>query len=51
MSFFFRLYNNKKKSYDLIDYECIDETEFWIIDENVSGELGFEELDNILYEE
>ena len=50
MLLFFRLYN-KKKSYDPIDYECIDETEFWIIYENELEELDFEKLDNLLYEE
>ena len=50
MLFFFRIYN-KTRSYDLIDYECIVKTEFWIIDENKQGELDFEELDNLLYEE
>ena len=32
MLFFFRFYN-KKMSYDPIDYACIDEIEFWIVDE------------------
>ena len=52
MLLFFRLYKKKKKkSYDPIDYECIDEIEFWIIDENGSEELDFEELENLLYKE
>ena len=50
MFFFFRLYN-KKRSYDPIDYTCIDETEFWIIDEDEPGELDLEEMKNLLYEE
>ena len=50
MFFLFRLYN-KKISYDPIDYACIDETEFWIIDEDESGELNLEEMENLLYEE
>ena len=41
--FFFRFYN-KKRSYDPIDYACIDETEFWIIDEDEPGELDLEEM-------
>ena len=49
MFFFFRFYN-KKRNYDPIDNACIDETEFWIIDENESGELDFEEMENLLYE-
>ena len=40
MLLFFRLYN-KKRSYDPIDYECIDKTEFWIIDENEPRELDW----------
>ena len=50
MFIFFRFYN-KKRSYDPIDYECIDETEFWIIDEDKPGELDLEEVENLLYEE
>ena len=40
--FFFRLYKKKKKSYDPIDCECIDEIEFWLIDEDELEELDFE---------
>ena len=50
MFFFFRIYN-KKRNYDPIDYASIDETEFWIIDEDESGELDLEEMENLLYEE
>ena len=50
MFFLFRFYN-KKRSYDPIDYACIDETEFWIIDEDESGELDLEEMENLLHEE
>ena len=50
MFIFFRFYN-KKRSYDPIDYACIDETEFWIIDEDEPGELDLEEVENLLYEE
>ena len=50
MFFFFRFYN-KKRSYGPIDYACIDETEFWIIDEDEPGELDLEEMENLLYEE
>ena len=50
MFFLFRFYN-KKRSYDPIDYACIDETEFWIIDDDESGELDLEEMENLLYEE
>ena len=43
MLLFFRLYN-KKRSYDPIDYECIDKTEFWIIDKNEPRELDWLEI-------
>ena len=55
MIFFFRFYN-KKRTYDPIDYACIDETDFWMVDEDQLAELDVEELDieelkNLLYEE
>ena len=50
MFFFFR-FHNKKRSYDPIDYACIDEIEFWIIDEDELGELDLKEMENLLYEE
>ena len=50
MFFILRFYN-KKNSYNPIDYACIDETEFWIIDEDEPGELDLEEVKNLLYEE
>ena len=46
---YFFLY--KERSYDPIDYTCIDEIEFWIIDEDEPGELDLEEMENLLYEE
>ncbi|KAL6311806.1 hypothetical protein AAG906_018587 [Vitis piasezkii] len=46
----YRFYN-KKRIYDPIDYACIDETDFWIVDENQPTELDVEELKNLLYEE
>ena len=50
MFFLFRFYN-KKRTYDPIDYASIDETDFWIVDENEPVELDVEELENLLYEE
>ena len=50
MFFFFRFYN-KKRIYDPIDYACIDETDFWIVDDDQPVELDVEELENLLYEE
>ncbi|KAL6331914.1 hypothetical protein AAG906_020263 [Vitis piasezkii] len=34
---------NKKKIYDTIDYACIDETDFWIVDDDQPVELDVEE--------
>ena len=48
--FFFRFYN-KKRIYDPIDHACIDETNFWMVDEDEPIELDVEELKNLLYEE
>ena len=50
MFFFFRFYN-KKIIYDPIDYACIDETDFWIVDDDQLTELHVEELETLLYEE
>ncbi|RVW45809.1 hypothetical protein CK203_086263 [Vitis vinifera] len=41
----------RKKIYDTIDYACIDETNFWIVDDDQPVELDVEELENLLYEE
>ncbi|XP_034688130.1 uncharacterized protein LOC117916285 [Vitis riparia] len=42
---------NKKRIYDPIDYACIDETDFWVVDDDQPAELDVEELENLLYEE
>lgn len=34
----------QKRSYDPIDYECIDKSDFWIIEEKEPPELDYEEL-------
>ena len=44
MFLFFRFYN-KKRTYDPIDYACIDETDFWIVDEDEPRELDVKELE------
>ncbi|XP_039139179.1 uncharacterized protein LOC120276486 isoform X2 [Dioscorea cayenensis subsp. rotundata] len=41
----------KKSLYDPIDYECIDKTEFWVVEEEVEGELAFDELESMLEEQ
>ncbi|XP_010436496.1 PREDICTED: uncharacterized protein LOC104720259 [Camelina sativa] len=43
--------SKKKRSYDPVDYESIDKTEFWIIEEEEAGELELDELENALAEE
>ena len=48
--FFFRFYN-KKRIYDPLDYACIDEIDFWVVDDDQPVELDVEELENLLYEE
>ncbi|RVW13245.1 hypothetical protein CK203_105545 [Vitis vinifera] len=42
---------NKKRIYDPIYYACIDETDFWVVDDDQPVELDVEELENLLYEE
>lgn len=49
--FFFSRFFNKKKTFDPIDYACIDETEFWVVDEDETRELDLDEMENLLYEE
>nr|CAN74492.1 hypothetical protein VITISV_022214 [Vitis vinifera] len=44
------MFYNKKRIYDPIDYACIDETDFWIVDGDQPTELDVEELENLLYE-
>ncbi|KAL6350597.1 hypothetical protein AAG906_022307 [Vitis piasezkii] len=43
--------NWSKRIYDPIDYACIDETDFWIVDDNQPAKLDVEELETLLYEE
>ena len=40
-----------KRSYDPIDYECIDKTDFWVVEEEPEGELDYNELENMVDEE
>ncbi|KAL3502759.1 hypothetical protein ACH5RR_037208 [Cinchona calisaya] len=42
--------NHQKKSYDPIDYESIDKTEFWVVEEEPNGELDYDELEAELEE-
>ncbi|KAG6480722.1 hypothetical protein ZIOFF_057307 [Zingiber officinale] len=39
-----------KRSYDPIDYESIDKTDFWVVEETPIGELDYDELEEELEE-
>ncbi|XP_022888035.1 uncharacterized protein LOC111403679 isoform X2 [Olea europaea var. sylvestris] len=41
----------KKGSYDSIEYECIDKTNFWIEEEVPPQDFEYGDLDNAIYEE
>jgi hypothetical protein len=43
--------NVKKFNFDPIDYESIDKTEFWIVEDEEPPCLDYEELEAALYEE
>ena len=47
--FIFR-FATKEKDYDPIDYESIDKTDFWVIEEEEEPFLSCEELEKALYE-
>ena len=40
--------NVDKRSYDPIDYECIDNTDFWVVEEEPLGELDYDQLETML---
>ena len=40
-----------KRSYDPIDYECIDKTDFLVVEKELEGELDYNDLENMLDEE
>ncbi|CAN7058200.1 unnamed protein product [Brassica rapa subsp. trilocularis] len=44
-------FSKRKRSYDPIDYESIDKTEFWVVEESGEAELDYDELENALTEE
>ncbi|GJX89931.1 NAC domain-containing protein 67-like protein [Tanacetum coccineum] len=37
-----------KRSYDLIDYECIDDMDFWVVEEEPQEELDYDQLETML---
>lgn len=40
-----------KRTYDPIDYECIDKTDFWVVEEEPEGELNYDDLENMVDEQ
>ncbi|KAL7611343.1 hypothetical protein Lser_V15G12631 [Lactuca serriola] len=49
-----RLQNRLKvdmRSYDPVDYENIDKTGFWVVEEEREGELNYDDLENMLDEQ
>ena len=43
----------KKRSYDLVDYKCIDKLDFWVL-EDEDSHLEFEaneDIENVIYQE
>ncbi|KAL0410835.1 UNVERIFIED_CONTAM: hypothetical protein Slati_3673200 [Sesamum latifolium] len=40
-----------KRPYDPVDYECIDKSEFWIVEETPEGELDYDAIEELLEEE
>ena len=47
---FFRAFN-KNRAYDPIDYESIDNIEYWIMEEDNSPILDYDDIENMLYNE
>ncbi|KAF2308868.1 hypothetical protein GH714_022331 [Hevea brasiliensis] len=41
----------EKRTYDPIDYECIDRIDFWIVKEEPPSKLDMEEVEVVLYQE
>ncbi|KAL0334048.1 UNVERIFIED_CONTAM: hypothetical protein Sangu_1561000 [Sesamum angustifolium] len=39
-----------KRPYDPVDYECIDKSEFWIVEKTPEGELDYDEIEELLKE-
>lgn len=44
-------FSKRKRSYDPIDYESIDKTDFWVVEESGEAELDYDEFENALIEE
>nr|VDC96966.1 unnamed protein product [Brassica oleracea] len=44
-------FSKRKRSYDPTDYESIDKTDFWVVEESGEAELDYDKLENALTEE
>lgn len=42
---------SKKRSFDPIDYESIEDNEFWVMEEDDSPLLDYDELEKMLYDD
>ena len=42
---------NKKRWFDPIEYESIEENEFWVMEEDDSPLLDYDKLENMLYDD
>ncbi|KAI0496410.1 hypothetical protein KFK09_022726 [Dendrobium nobile] len=45
------LFQLKKRSYDPLDYTCVEMVDFWVLDEESPPDLALEELETKIYEE
>ena len=43
--------SSKNRSYDPVDCESIDKTDFWVVEEQQERELDYDELENMLEEQ
>jgi len=46
----YRLYN-KKRPYDLIDIDCIERIDFWVVEDEMQSELDFNNLEEMFHNE
>lgn len=44
-------FSKRKRSYDPTDYEYIDKTDFWVVEDSGEAELDYDKLENALTEE
>ena len=46
----YRLYN-KKRPYGLVDIDCIEIIDFWVVENEPQSELDYDELEEMLHNE